>query len=84
MVLGFQFTLTACTIQRVSVTPLTETERQALGTIGIAAEVSWLETLYSRDAPIIDDGLRAIQDRLSDAGQRALDGAKRVYRLPIG
>jgi hypothetical protein len=29
MVLGSQLTLNACTIQRVQVTPLTETERQA-------------------------------------------------------
>lgn len=78
MVLGYQPTLTACTIQRVPVTPLTETERQALGTIGIAAEVSRLETLYSRDASIIDDGLRAIEDRVDAFGEGALEGVKNV------
>jgi hypothetical protein len=76
MVLGSQFTLTACTIQRVSLTPLTDAERQTLGTIGIAAEVSRLETQYSRDPSIVDDGLRAMQDRLSDAGQGALKQVK--------
>lgn len=64
LVLGSQFTFTACTIQRVPLTPLTDAERQTLGTIGIAAEVSRLETQYSRDPSIVDDGLRAMQDRL--------------------
>lgn len=60
LVISSQITLTSCATQRVPVTPLTETERQTLGTIGIAAEVSRLETRYSRDASIIDDGLRAM------------------------
>lgn len=84
LVLGSQFTFTACTIQRVPLTPLTDAERQTLGTIGIAAEVSRLETQYSRDPSIVDDGLRAMQDRLNDAGQGAIDGAKRVYLDPLG
>ncbi|NOU09113.1 MAG: hypothetical protein HOO98_03715 [Nitrospira sp.] len=85
MVLGTQFTLTACTIQRVPLTPFTDAERQTLGTIGIAAEVSRLETQYSRDPSIVDDGLRAMQDRLDDAGQRAIDGIKwGANRFPIG
>ena len=84
LVLGTQFTLTACTIQRVPLTPLTALERQALGTIGIAAEASRLETQYSRDPSVVDDGLRAMQDRLTDAGQGAIDGAKWVdYRSSI-
>ncbi len=85
LVLGSQLMLMSCASQSVTfLLPLTETERQALGTIGIAAEVSRLETQYSRDPSIIDDGLQAMQDRLSDAGQGAIDGAKWVdYRSPI-
>jgi hypothetical protein len=84
LVLGSQLMLMSCASHRVALTPLTETERLGLGTIGIVAEASRLEALYSRDSSIIDDGLRAMQDRLSDAGQGAIDGAKRVYRQPIG
>lgn len=69
LVLSPQLMLMSCASQPVALTPLTESERQELGTIGIAAEVSRLETLYSRDRSIIDDGLRAMQDRLRDARQ---------------
>lgn len=84
LVLGLQLMLMSCASQRVALSPLTEAERQGLGTIGIAAEVSRLETQYSRDPSIVDDGLRAMQDRLSDAGQGAIDGGKWVdYRSPL-
>lgn len=78
MVLGSQLTLTACATQRVQVTPLTDMERQSLRTIGIEAEVSRLEALYSRDASIIDDGLRTIEDRVDAFGEGALEGVKNV------
>lgn len=81
---GAQLAFLSCTTKGVALSPLTETERQGLGTIGIAAELSKLDTWYAPDPSLIDDGLRAMQDRLNDAGQGAIDGAKRVYRDPIG
>lgn len=75
-----QLTLVSCTTQGVALLPLTETERQGLETIGIAAEVSKFDTLYSRDPSLIDEGLRAMQDRLNDAGQGAINGVK--FALP--
>lgn len=77
LMVSSQISLSACTVYRVQVAPLTEEERQTLGTIGIAAEVSRLATQYSRDSTIIDDRLRDIQDRLSDAGQGAIKGFKK-------
>ena len=73
-----QLILVSCTTQGVTLLPLTEAERQGLGTIGIAAEVSKSDTLYSRDPSLIDEGLRAMQDRLNDAGQGAINGVKFV------
>jgi hypothetical protein len=73
-----QLTLVSCTRQGVALVPLTETERQGLGTIGIAAEMSRPEALYSRDASIIDSGLRKIEDRVDAFGQGALEGVKQV------
>lgn len=67
-IIGSQLMLVSCASHRVALTPLTETERQELGTIGIAAEVSRVDTWYARDTSIIDGGLKALQDRLSDAG----------------
>lgn len=78
LVLSPQLMLMSCASQPVALTPLTESERQELGTIGIAAEVSRLETLYSRDRSIIDDGLRAMQDRLRDARQGSLAGVDKA------
>ena len=76
LVLGTHLMLLSCASQRVALTPLTEPERQGLGTIGIAAEASLLETQYSRAPSIVDDGLRAMQDRLHDAGQGAVKQVK--------
>ena len=78
LVLGSQLMLMSCASQPVALSPLTEIERQGLETIGIAAEVSRLETLYSRDASIIDHGLRAIGDRVDAFGEGALEGIKKV------
>ena len=80
LVICSHITLTSCMTQRGPVVPLTETERQTLGTIGIAAEASRLETLFSRDTSIVDDGLRAMQDRLTDAGQGAVQQVKLVVQ----
>lgn len=71
-----QLILVSCTTQGVALLPLTEAERQGLGTIGIAAEVSKSDTLYSRDPSLIDEGLLAVQDHLNDAGQGAINGVK--------
>jgi hypothetical protein len=85
LVLGSQLMLMSCASHRVPLTPLTETERQTLGTIGIAAEVSRLETQYSRDPSIVDDGLRVMHDRLSDAGLGAINGIIRgANSFPVG
>ncbi|HRI39892.1 MAG TPA: hypothetical protein PLO50_15155 [Nitrospira sp.] len=78
LVLGLPLMLMSCASQRVALSPLTEIERQGLGTIGIVAEESRLETSYSRASSIIDDGLRAMQDRLTDAGQGAVKQVKIV------
>lgn len=78
-VVVFQVTLASCATQGVTLLPLTETERQGLGIIGIAAEVSKSDTLYSRDPSLIDEGLRAMQDRLNDAGQGAINGVKAAF-----
>lgn len=76
-----QLILVSCTTQGTALLPLTEAERQGLGTIGIAAEVSKSDTLYSRDSSLIGEGLRAMQDRLNDAGQGAINGVK--LALPV-
>jgi hypothetical protein len=80
LVLGSHLMLLSCASQRVALTPLTESERQELGTIGIAAEVSRVDTWYARDTSIIDDGLRAMQDRFHDAGQGAVKQVKIVVK----
>jgi hypothetical protein len=82
LVVVSELTLVSCTTQGVALLPLTETERQGLGTIGIAAEVSKSDTLYSRDPSFIDEGLRAMQDRLNDAGQGAINGIKLALASP--
>lgn len=77
-VVGSQLVILSCASHRVALTPLTETEQQGLGTIGIVAEESRLKTSYSRAPSSIDDGLRAMQDRLTDAGQGALGGVDKA------
>lgn len=78
LVVVSELTLVSCTTQGVALLPLTETERQGLGTIGIAAEVSRPEALYSRDASGIDNGILRIEDRVDAFGQGALEGVRQV------
>jgi hypothetical protein len=85
LVLGLQLMLMSCASQRVALSPLTETERQGLGTIGVGAEPSRLEARYSRSLSTVDGGLRVMHDRLSDAGLGAIDGIIRgANSFPVG
>lgn len=76
LVLSSQLMLMSCASQRVPLSLLAETERQALGTIGIMAEPSAPEVWYSPPPFIAESGLREIQDRLHEAGQRDLEREK--------
>lgn len=79
MVLGFQFTLVACTTKGVALlSPLTETERQGLGTIGVMVRLSGSEVWYSRPPFFVDSELREMQDRLYNSGQGDLEGDKQA------
>ena len=69
LVLSSQLMLMSCANQRVPLSLLTETERQALGTIGIMAEPSAPEVWYSPSPFIAESGLREMQDRLHETGQ---------------
>ena len=69
LVLSSQLMLMSCASQRVPLSLLTETERQALGTIGIMAEPSAPEVWYSPSPFIAESGLREMQDRLHETGQ---------------
>ena len=85
MVMSTQLVLISCTMKGVALSPLAETERQGLGTIGIAAGASRLEAQYSRSPSIVDGGLRVMHDRLSDAGLGAIDGIIRgANSFPVG
>lgn len=76
VVSGARLALMSRTTKGVALAPLTETERQGLGTIGIAAEMSKLDTWYAQEPSLFDEGLRGMQDHRSGARQGAIDGVK--------
>lgn len=69
LVVGSHLVLVSCATKGVALSPLTEQERQRLGTIGIMAEPSGTEISYSRPPFIADSALREMLAHLHDSRQ---------------
>lgn len=59
--------------------PLTEQERQNLGTIGIVAEVATLDARYKQNVQPGGVGLSDIRDRVTGTGEGVWDGLKKGF-----
>jgi hypothetical protein len=69
-ILAIQFTQTSCSVKLMRpFSPLTEQERQNLGTIGIVAEVATLDARYKQDVQPGGVGLSDIRDRVTGTGE---------------
>lgn len=68
----------SCSGPGISLSPLTEQERQDLGTIGIASEMSALDAMHRHSTPWFSDEARELRDRFVDIGNGALDGGAKA------
>ena len=76
-----QVALVACATKGVVLSPLSETERQGLGTIGVMAELSGSEVWYSRPPFFADSELREMLDHLHDSRQGDWEEGKQAKTL---
>lgn len=79
IVVVFQVAQTSCVEQSVQFSPLTENEKQDIGTVGIAAEVSDLEAVHKQKASVVGNGLREVRDRVVDTGEGAWEGVRKGF-----
>lgn len=76
----------SCSWHGLRLSPLTEKEKQDLGTIGIASTASSLDALHKRPFSAVAYGMRETRDRLVDIGEGALKGGLTglIIASPLG